>query len=89
MPHIIVKLWPGKTEQQKTRLAAEITKDVTSILHYGDDAVAFEEITPQDWAGQVYQPDILRRPENLHKKPGYTMLIASVPPGTPAKTGRQ
>jgi Tautomerase enzyme len=28
MPHVIVKLWPGKTEQQKTRLAEAIAKDV-------------------------------------------------------------
>lgn len=27
MPHVIVKLWPGKSEQQKTRLAEAITKD--------------------------------------------------------------
>jgi len=26
MPHVIVKLWPGKSEQQKTRLAEAITK---------------------------------------------------------------
>jgi phenylpyruvate tautomerase PptA (4-oxalocrotonate tautomerase family) len=31
MPHVIVKLWPGKSEQ-KTRLAVAITKDVTEIL---------------------------------------------------------
>ena len=24
MPHVIVKLWPGKSEQQKTRLAGSI-----------------------------------------------------------------
>jgi len=32
MPHVIVKLWPGKSEQQKTRLAEAITKDVMEIL---------------------------------------------------------
>ena len=26
MPHVIVKLWPGKSEQQKTRLAEAITQ---------------------------------------------------------------
>ena len=26
MPHVIVKLWPGKSEQQKARLAEEIVK---------------------------------------------------------------
>ena len=25
MPHVIVKLWPGKSEQQKRRLAQAIT----------------------------------------------------------------
>src|SRR6266446_4966859 len=34
MPHVIVKLWPGKSEQQKTRLAEAITKDVMNTLHY-------------------------------------------------------
>ena len=26
MPHVIVKLWPGKSEQQKKSLADKITK---------------------------------------------------------------
>jgi 4-oxalocrotonate tautomerase len=37
MPHVFVKLWPGKSEQQKCRLAEAITKDVMEILHYGDE----------------------------------------------------
>lgn len=75
MPHVIVKLWPGKSEQQKSRLAEKIVSDVTSVLHYGEDAVsvAFEEVSPQDWATKVYQADILDRPESLYKKPGYVM----------------
>jgi phenylpyruvate tautomerase PptA (4-oxalocrotonate tautomerase family) len=28
MPHVIVKLWPGKSEKQKVKLAGEITKAV-------------------------------------------------------------
>jgi len=31
MTHIIVKLWPGRFEQQKTRLAQEIVKNVVAI----------------------------------------------------------
>ena len=75
MPHIIVKLWPGKSEQQKTRLAEAITKDVMNTLHYGEESVsvAFEEILAQEWAEKVYKPDILNHPEKLYKKPGYTM----------------
>ena len=75
MPHVIVKLWPGKSEQQKTRLAGKITKDVMDVLNYGDEAisVAFEEISAQDRAEKVYKPDILASPERIYKKPCYTM----------------
>jgi 4-oxalocrotonate tautomerase len=75
MPHVIVKLWPGKSEQQKTRLAEAITRDVMRVLNYGDESVsvAFEEVEPEDWAEQVYRPDIASNPEKLYKKPGYTL----------------
>lgn len=75
MPHVIVKLWPGKSEKQKTRLAEEIAKDVMDVLRYGEEAVsvAIEEVKPEDWAEKVYKPDILNNPERLFKKPGYTM----------------
>jgi 4-oxalocrotonate tautomerase len=75
MPHVIVKLWPGKSEQQKARLADEIVKDVMDVLNYGEESVsvAIEEVEPQDWAEQVYQPDIVNNSEKLYKKPGYTM----------------
>ncbi len=75
MPHVIVKLWPGKSEQQKARLAEKIVEDVTKVLNYGEESVsvAFEEVEPQDWAEKVYKPDIVRNSERLYKKPGYTM----------------
>lgn len=75
MPRVIVKLWPGKSEQQKRRLAAQITRSVKSVLGYGDESVsvAFEEVAAADWKAKVYQPDILSHPETIYKKPGYTM----------------
>lgn len=73
MPHVIVKLWPGKSEHQKTRLAEAITKNVMDILHYGDESVsvAMEEGKSQDWIKQVYKPDIQDKWDKLYKKPGY------------------
>ena len=73
MPHVIVKLWPGKSEQQKNRLAEAITKDVMDILHYGEESVsvAIEEVKSQDWVEKVYKPDIRNQWEKLYKKPGY------------------
>jgi 4-oxalocrotonate tautomerase len=75
MPHVIVKLWPGKSEKQKARLAQEIAKDVMDILHYGEESVSvsIEEVAPEDWAEKVYRPDITNGPGKLYKKPGYSM----------------
>jgi 4-oxalocrotonate tautomerase len=73
MPHVIVKLWPGKSEQQKNRIAEAITKSVTEILHYDDESVsvAMEEVRSQDWVEKVYKPDIRGKWDKLYKKPGY------------------
>ena len=73
MPHVIVKLYPGRTDEQKTRLAEEIVKDVVTIVKCEEKSVsvAFEEIKPEDWAEKVYRPDILENQERLYKKPGY------------------
>src|SRR5262249_31132340 len=75
MAHCIVKLWPGKSERQKTRLAEEIAKSVMDVLGYGEESVsvAFEEVSSKDWAEKVYKPDIVNTSAKLYKKPGYTM----------------
>jgi 4-oxalocrotonate tautomerase len=75
MPHVIVKLWPGKSEQQKSRLAEEIVKDVMNVPDYGEESVsvAIEEVKPEEWSETVYKPDIVRKSKELYKKPGYTM----------------
>jgi 4-oxalocrotonate tautomerase len=73
MPHVIVKLYPGRSEPQKTRLAEEIVKDVVAIAKCEEKSVsvAIEEIKPEDWAEKVYRPDILDNQKRLYKKPGY------------------
>ena len=74
MPHVIVKLRPGKSEEQKKRLADRIAKDVMSVLNYGGESisVAMEEVSTDEWAEKVYKPDIVRHPERIYKKPGYS-----------------
>ena len=75
MPHITVKLWPGKSEEQKQRLADAITRDVMEILEYTEKSisVAMQEVRPQEWAQQVYRPEIESDMERLYKKPGYNV----------------
>jgi 4-oxalocrotonate tautomerase len=75
MPHVIVKLWPGKSGAQKRRLADKIAGDVMEVLHYGEESVsvAVEEIKSTDWAREVYGPDIKDKWDKLYKKPGYEL----------------
>jgi 4-oxalocrotonate tautomerase len=75
MPHVIVKLWPGKSEEQKSRLAERIAEDVMEVLGYGEESVsvAMEEIDSAEWVEKVYRPEIVGASDRLYKKPGYTM----------------
>ena len=75
MPHVIVKLWPGKSEKQKAQLAEAIAKNVMDVLGYGEESVsvAIEEVKAEEWAEKVYKPDIVDKPEQLYKKPGYDL----------------
>jgi len=65
MPHVIVKLHQGRSEEQKARLAAEIVKDVVDVLNSADEAVsvAIEDVKPGDWAEKVYRTEIVRPKE--------------------------
>ncbi len=75
MPHVIVKMHSGRTEQQKKELADEIVKAVMSKLgsSEGSISVAIEDINKEDWASKVYKPEIESKQENLYKKPDYKM----------------
>jgi 4-oxalocrotonate tautomerase len=73
MPHVVVKLWPGKSEAQKRRLADELTEAVTRILGYGKESVSvgIEEVAAKDWTERVYKTDIIQKPKTIYKQPGY------------------
>jgi 4-oxalocrotonate tautomerase len=64
MPHVIVELWPGKSDQQKSRLAEAIARDVMDLLGSGEASlsVAFEEFESKKWAARVYRPDVAAHP---------------------------
>jgi 4-oxalocrotonate tautomerase len=75
MPHVIVKLWPGRSEQEKKLLAGAIVKDVVTYAKCDESSVSLsiEEIRSSDWAEKVYKPDIIDKADTLYKKPGYRM----------------
>src|SRR5215469_1831460 len=76
MPHVIVKLYSGRSEQQKATLAEQVTKAVMSGAQCAEAAVSvsIEDVEPDDWTEKVYNPDIIGKPGTLYKKPGYDPL---------------
>ena len=73
MPHVIVKMHVGRTDEQKLKLAQEVTRAVMAALGSAESSVsvAVEDVQPSEWRARVYEPDILGKPDTLYKKPGY------------------
>ena len=73
MPHVEIKCFPGRTEEQKTRCAEEVTKAIAETMGCNESSVsvAIKEIAQDDWKSQVWDTQIAPY-NNLYKKPGYT-----------------
>jgi len=72
MPHVVIKMYPGRSEQQKARLAEAITKNITEILACREEVVsiAMEEVKPEEWEEKVDKPEIQPNWDRLYKRPG-------------------
>ena len=73
MPHVVVKMYQGRTPEQKAKLADAIAQDLVEIAGCAASSVsvAVEEFDPAEWAEAVYRPDILDRSDDLVRLPGY------------------
>jgi 4-oxalocrotonate tautomerase len=76
MPHLILKMQTGRSEDQKKRIAEELTKVVMTYANCTEDAVSvsIEDVAASDWVETVYKPDIMGKAASLYKKPGYDPL---------------
>ena len=76
MPHVIVKLWPGKTIEQKNSLCKKITEALKTSMGVLDSSIsiAIEEIPKEKWKELVYDTEIVGKKELLYKKPDYIPL---------------
>jgi 4-oxalocrotonate tautomerase len=76
MPHVIVKLYSGRSEKQKSGIAEAITNAIIASTGNGEESisVAIEDVAPSDWVEKVYKPDIRAKRDTLYKKPGYDPL---------------
>ncbi|MBK4716981.1 MULTISPECIES: tautomerase PptA [Tenebrionibacter/Tenebrionicola group] len=76
MPHIDIKYFPRDlSEAQKQSLVDDLCDVIKKHLHSADSAlsVALNEVAPERWQTDVYDPLIRPSLETLAKKPGYTL----------------
>jgi 4-oxalocrotonate tautomerase len=73
MPHVNVRLYAGRSEEEKARLAEAIAKTLAETLGSSERSisVAIEDVSPDDWMGEVYDPEITAKIDRLYKRPGY------------------
>lgn len=73
MPHIILKMFPGRSEEMKRKVTEKLVKAVMEGLEADESSisVSIEEISKSLWIEKVYDPEIIGKQKNLYKKPGY------------------
>ena len=73
MPHVNVRLYPGRSEEQKRALTERIVDAFHETM--GIEAtwvsVVIEEVEPDDWNTAVVEPEIRAKEATLYKKPDY------------------
>lgn len=73
MPHVIVKMFTGRSEEEKRRLAERVTLAVMNAIGASESSisVAVEDVDPENWSAEVFDPEIAGDRDNLYKRPGY------------------
>ena len=68
MPHVVVKLWPGHTEEEKKAFAAAVVNAAVKELSAepGWVSVGIEEIPAERWDEEVFRPEILGKRDTLY-----------------------
>ena len=51
MPHIVVNVWPGRSDEEKRALANRIALDVAEVFQMDTEyvSVAYEEVPEAEW----------------------------------------
>jgi 4-oxalocrotonate tautomerase len=73
MPHVNVKMYPGRTEEQKRALTQKIVEAFGETLNVAPKylTVVIEEVAPSDWTTTVVEPEIRGKKDRLYKEAEY------------------
>ncbi len=73
MPHVDIKCYPGRTEEQKQKCADQIALVVADTMNcdLSDVSIAIKDVAAEDWTEKVRDAIIVPNKAFLYKKPGY------------------
>ncbi|OQB16090.1 MAG: 2-hydroxymuconate tautomerase [Firmicutes bacterium ADurb.Bin193] len=73
MPHVVVKMYKGRSEEQKQALTRRVSEALIETVGCSDDhiSVAIEEYDRKEWGEKVFYPEIMANMDSLYKKPNY------------------
>ena len=70
MPHVDIKCYPGRTEEQKKLCAEKVAQDIVETL--GCDprhvSVAIKEVAKEDWEEQIVNKVLVEDEAYLYKR---------------------
>jgi 4-oxalocrotonate tautomerase len=78
MPHVIVKMHAGRSQEMKQKIAEAVTKVIMTEGGAREESisVSIEDFAPAEWMEKVYGPDIEHGSGELFKRPGYGPLAS-------------
>ena len=72
MPHVVIKCFPGRSEEVKKACADKVAADIAETLgvNLSSVSVAIREVPKEDWK-ELFDSEIMTE-EALYQRPGYT-----------------
>ena len=71
MPHIVVNIWPGRSDETKEKLANRLALETAQVLEMDSEyvSVGFQEVPEAEW-NAFCQCEINEKPNQIFKRPG-------------------
>lgn len=73
MPHVNIKMFAGRSELEKQRLAKRVTLAIMNAVGASESSISVvvEEVEPENWSTSVFDPEISGKSKQVYKHPGY------------------
>ena len=77
MPHVDIKCFAGRTEEQKRECAARIADVIANTLdcETSSVSVAIKDVKQSEWKEEVWDKYIIPDGKYMYKKPGYVQIM--------------